>query len=117
LSNMSPWYHYGQVSVQRCILDIQSYKPQFTKAVEAYTEEAIVRRELADNFCYYQKNYDNIKGCYDWASKTLNDHAGDKRQFVYSKEQFEKACTHDRLWNAAQIQVIKEGKMHGFLRM
>jgi hypothetical protein len=33
-----------------------------------------VRRELADNFCYYNKNYDSIKGAYDWAKKTLDDH-------------------------------------------
>ncbi len=41
----------------------------------------------------------------------------DKRQYVYSLEQFENAKTHDPLWNAAQIQMIKEGKMHGFFRM
>jgi deoxyribodipyrimidine photo-lyase len=57
LSNMSPWYHFGQVSVQRCILEIKVYKSKHTKAVESYMEEAIVRRELADNFCYYQKDY------------------------------------------------------------
>ena len=117
LSNMSPWYHFGQVSVQRCILEIKSYKSKFTKAVEGYMEEAIVRRELADNFCYYQKNYDNINGCYDWAHTTLTIHTKDKRDFIYSKEEFENARTRDRLWNAAQIQGIKEGKIHGFLRM
>jgi deoxyribodipyrimidine photo-lyase len=31
--------------------------------------------------------------------------------------QLEFAHTHDDLWNAAQIQMTKEGKMHGFLRM
>jgi hypothetical protein len=25
--------------------------------------------------------------------------------------------THDKLWNAAQLQMVQEGKMHGFLRM
>ncbi len=76
-----------------------------------------MRRELADNFCYYQKDYDNLNGCYDWARKTLNDHRNDKRPYVYLKEEFENAMTHDRLWNAAQIQMVKEGKMHGFMRM
>lgn len=117
LSNLSPWYHFGQISVQRCILEIKQYKSQFPKSVEAYMEEAIVRRELADNFCYYQKNYDNINGCYEWARKTLNDHAGDKRQFIYTKDDLEKGRTHDKLWNAAQKQMVVEGKMHGFLRM
>jgi deoxyribodipyrimidine photo-lyase len=47
----------------------------------------------------------------------LNDHRNDKRPYVYLKEEFENALTHDRLWNAAQIQMVKEGKMHGFMRM
>lgn len=25
--------------------------------------------------------------------------------------------THDSLWNSAQIQLVTEGKMHGFMRM
>ena len=25
--------------------------------------------------------------------------------------------THDDLWNAAQLQLVTEGKLHGFLRM
>lgn len=41
----------------------------------------------------------------------------DKRQYVYELETFEKARTHDDLWNSAQIQLTSEGKMHGFLRM
>lgn len=36
---------------------------------------------------------------------------------MYDLERFEKAHTHDDLWNSAQLQMIKEGKMHGFLRM
>jgi deoxyribodipyrimidine photo-lyase len=31
--------------------------------------------------------------------------------------QFEKAETHEPLWNAAQLQVVLTGKMHGFMRM
>ena len=30
---------------------------------------------------------------------------------------FEKAQTQDKLWNASQNQLIKEGKIHGYLRM
>jgi hypothetical protein len=38
------------------------------------------RRELADNFCYYQKKYDSIECCYEWARLTLELHAKDKVQ-------------------------------------
>ena len=35
----------------------------------------------------------------------------------YSREQMESFQTHDRLWNAAQAEMVNSGKMHGFLRM
>ena len=76
-----------------------------------------MRRELAENFCYYQPNYDSIEGSYDWAKNTLLAHAKDKRQYLYSLKQLDNFETHDKLWNAAQIQMRVEGKMHGFLRM
>lgn len=83
----------------------------------AYLEEAIVRRELSDNFCFYNEHYDSLKGCTNWAQKTLDDHRKDKREYLYSLEEFENAKTYDDLWNSAQIQLTKDGKMHGFLRM
>jgi len=36
---------------------------------------------------------------------------------LYDRERLERGKTHDKLWNAAQIQLVTEGKMHGFLRM
>ncbi|KAI8127234.1 hypothetical protein FF38_03178 [Lucilia cuprina] len=117
LSGLSPWFHFGQISVQRCVLEVKEYKTKFKDSVEAFCEEAIVRRELADNFCYYNKNYDNLQGLHAWAAKTLNDHRKDKRNPCYTLEEFEKSRTHDDLWNSAQLQLVNEGKMHGFLRM
>ena len=61
--------------------------------------------------------HDKLEGAADWAQKTLDDHRKDKRSWIYTREQLEKAETHDELWNAAQIQLAKEGKMHGFMRM
>lgn len=43
-------------------------------------------------------------GAYEWAQKTLKDHAKDERPYIYTREQLEKAKTHDKLWNAAQVQ-------------
>jgi deoxyribodipyrimidine photo-lyase len=31
--------------------------------------------------------------------------------------QLEAAATHDELWNAAQLEMVHRGKMHGFMRM
>ncbi len=51
----------------------------------------------------------------DWAKLTLELHAKDKRPFLYSLEQLDNFKTHDQLWNAAQIQMRVEGKMHGII--
>ncbi|CAG0884475.1 unnamed protein product [Cyprideis torosa] len=117
LSNLSPWFHYGQVAPQRAILEVSLSRKANPKAADSFIEEALVRRELSDNFCFYNPRYDSIEGAADWARKTLNDHKNDVREYLYSFEEFEGSRTHDDLWNAAQIQLVREGKMHGFLRM
>lgn len=119
LSCLSPYYHFGQLSVQRAILCCtdKSLSAKMKKAGEVYVEEAVVRRELSDNFCFYNPDYDNFDGAADWAKKTHEEHRRDRRDHIYSLEQFQFAKTHDNLWNACQIQMVLEGKMHGYMRM
>lgn len=117
LSNLSPYFHFGQISVQRAIIEVSKYKSKAKEGVEAFCEEAIVRRELSDNFCFYNENYDNLDGVTNWARITLDLHRKDKRVYLYSRKELQDGHTHDDLWNAAQLQLRKEGKMHGFLRM
>ena len=96
--------HLGHISVQRAILRVREFRSKSKESVEAFIEEAVVRRELADNFCFYNlDHYDSIKGTNAWAQKTLQDHAEDKREYLYTREQFENGQTHDDLWNAAQV--------------
>lgn len=115
-SNLSPYLHFGQISAQRVALEIDG-SDSSEESKEAFLEELIVRRELADNFCFYNRNYDSVKGFPDWARKTLKEHAGDKREYRYSYRQFEQGETHDPLWNAAQKEMVIRGKMPGYLRM
>ena len=115
LSNLSPYLHFGQISAQRVALTISKLKNR--AAIESFMEELIVRRELSDNFCYYNSNYDSFSGFPDWAKTTLNDHKKDERESVYSKKQFEEAKTHEDLWNAAQNELVSTGKLHGYMRM
>lgn len=117
LSKLSPYFHFGQIAVQRAVIEVKKHKSKYSQNVESFCEEAIVRRELSDNFCYFNKNYDKISGAADWARKTLDDHRKDKRDYIYTRQELDDAHTHDDLWNSAQIQLKKEGKMHGFLRM
>jgi deoxyribodipyrimidine photo-lyase len=87
------------------------------KGKEAFLEELIVRRELADNFCFFNQQYDSVAGFPPWAQKTLDEHREDSRDYLYTLVQFEQSRTHDDLWNAAQREMVKTGKMHGYLRM
>ena len=59
LSDISPWAHFGQISVQRAVLYVKEHaKSQKAKAgATAFIEEAVVRRELSDNFCFYQVHF------------------------------------------------------------
>ncbi|KAK6137672.1 hypothetical protein DH2020_028598 [Rehmannia glutinosa] len=112
LSGLSPYLHFGQISAQRCALEAQKVRKLNPQAVDAFLEELIVRRELADNFCFYQPHYDSLQGAWEWARKTLMDHAADKREHLYTREQLEKAQTADPLWNASQLEMVYCGKMH-----
>lgn len=117
LSCLSPYLHFGQISAQRCALEARKLKKSYPQAVDTFLEELIVRRELADNFCYYQPHYDSLLGAWDWARRTLMDHAADEREHIYTRDELEKAKTADPLWNASQLEMVHHGKMHGFMRM
>jgi deoxyribodipyrimidine photo-lyase len=131
-SNLSPYLHFGFIAPQRvaletvCVtgMDIQSIVRKRSHDdgekggdAESLLEELIVRRELADNFTHYNAQYASFEGFPAWAKLSLNEHRKDKREYLYSLKQFEQAETHDLLWNAAQIQMVKSGKMHGYMRM
>lgn len=138
-SNLSAYLHFGQISPVFVALEVYkagqglalftkkdapevevgTEKPYFCEheGVEAFLEEMIVRRELAMNFVHYNSAYDNMKCLPNWVQETLRDHADDKREYVYSRDQWEGAETHDPYWNAAQREMMLTGKMHGYMRM
>lgn len=115
-SNLSPYLHFGQLSAQRVSLEVLR-RNAATPAAESFLEELIVRRELADNFCLYNPQYDTVDGFPTWAQKTLGEHIDDVREYFYTRDEFEQARTHDPIWNAAQRQMLTTGKMHGYMRM
>lgn len=115
-SDLSAHLHFGMISAQRVALHVMQ-GTLHGDHVDAFLEELIVRRELADNFCFHTPDYDQVSGFPGWAQETLAVHELDQRPHVYSEEELESAQTHDPLWNAAQAQMIATGKMHGYLRM
>lgn len=138
-SNLSPYLHYGMISPQRVAMEIINYvgvpvqkildslknkasiddsRPlTLIDHVGAFLEESITRRELSDNFCWYNEHYDNVEGFPDWAKKSHHRFRHDTREYIYTLKQFEQGNTHDELWNAAQLEMVTTGKMHGYMRM
>lgn len=138
-SGLSPYLHFGQISSLQVALRLQEVaiannsnlhflsSPKMPKPEDAETtllhgvdsliEEMVVRKELADNFCYYNPNYDNLSSAPNWAKISLDKHRKDEREHLYSYKELEAAKTHDLAWNAAQRQLTKTGKMHGYMRM
>jgi deoxyribodipyrimidine photo-lyase len=113
-SDMSPYLHFGQVSPVTLAL---LAKDQGVSGTPAFLEELIVRRELAVNFVRYNDHYDTFASLPAWAQKTLVLHQADQRENEYSLDELERAATHDPFWNSAQQEMIKTGKMQGYMRM
>lgn len=115
VSGLSPYLHFGQLSAQHATFEAARSKASEVNR-EAFVEELFIRRELSENYCYYNERYDSFDGI-QVGKKTLMEHAGDHRDAIYTPEQFERAQTHDPLWNAAQTQLLETGIIHGYMRM
>ena len=113
-SYLSAYLHFGNISPKKVISKVLQTKHE---NADLFVEEAFIRRELAENYCHYNKDYDSLEGAWPWAISTLNDHLQDPREYVYNFEQFEQANTHDDAWNYCQKQVLKTGYLHSYLRM
>jgi deoxyribodipyrimidine photo-lyase len=115
-SNLSPYLHFGQISPLRVALEVGSAAAP-DDCVHAFLEQLIVRRELAINFCIHNERYDTMGAASAWARESLDQHRSDPRDELYSLGELEAAQTHDDLWNAAQHELMKSGKIHPYMRM
>lgn len=115
-SGLSPYLHFGHIGIgevaERILL---GDAPQAD--IDNFLEEAIIRRELSFNFCFYNPHYDWLAALPQWARATLDAHRGDRRKPAYDEAELEQAATYDDVWNIAQRQLVATGTMHGYLRM
>ncbi len=116
LSGLSKYLNLGFISSQSVAIEVLKSGVS-AQNKETFLEELIIRKELADNFCLHAKNFKNFANIPQWAKISLIGHENDLRTYVYSLDELEHAQTHDRLWNATQVQLINEGIIHGYLRM
>ncbi|HAN98107.1 MAG TPA: deoxyribodipyrimidine photolyase [Planctomycetaceae bacterium] len=134
-SGLSPYLHFGHVSVHDLFRDVTErygWKPQAASTstggsshdwwglppgAESFLDELLTWRELGYHFSRHRRDYARYESLPDWARRTLEEHAKDRRDAVYSLDEFAESRTHDELWNAAQRQLVREGKIHNYLRM
>jgi deoxyribodipyrimidine photo-lyase len=134
-SGLSGYLHFGYISSHEIFSEIaaqQNWSPQsvglrptgsragwwgMSESAEAFLDQVVTWRELGFNFCHTRGNCDQLESLPAWALKTLKRHARDERAELYSLQELERAKTHDPLWNAAQIQLLHEGRIHNYLRM
>ncbi|QEG40968.1 deoxyribodipyrimidine photolyase [Roseimaritima ulvae] len=134
-SGLSPYLHFGHIAAHQ-VFDELTEQVQWTpgqvaekatgsssgwwgaeEQVESFLDELITWRELGFNICWQREDYEQYESLPEWAQRTLAEHADDKRKTIYTLEQFEQADTHDEIWNAAQRQLVEEGRIHNYLRM
>ncbi len=134
-SGLSPYLHYGHISAHDIfaeLMKIERWSPaSISRAAtgaragwwgvgapaEAFLDQLVTWRELGYNMCWQHRDYGRYESLPDWARETLSDHGGDLRPYLYSLDELEQARTHDALWNAAQTQLVREGRLHNYLRM
>jgi len=119
-SCMSPYLHYGHVGPITIALAVEAAAkadPKLRSARDSYFNELIAWRELAINFVRYTPNYDSPECAETWAKQTIAEHARDEREHIYTLHQLESAETYDDLWNAGQLQMVRYGWMHNYVRM
>jgi deoxyribodipyrimidine photo-lyase len=114
ISGLSPYLHFGQIAPQRVAYEAAK---RHGAGADAFLEELVIRRELAENYCFYEPQYDSVDAFPEWARRTLDAHRGDEREYIYSRDEFETGKTHDPLWNAAERQLVETGRLHGYVRM
>lgn len=117
-SCMSPYLHFGFISPLSVFLRMRNqFGAERCENYISFMNQIIIWREISDHFLFHEKNYYNINGALDWAKETLKAHSLDERDIIYSNEELENAKTDNKLWNCAQNELIKTGKIHGYVRM
>ncbi len=134
-SGLSPYLHFGHISAHEVFAAVagrEGWSPDhlsvkaagsrtgwwgMSASAEAFVDQLVTWRELAFNSAAHMARYDEYESLPAWARAALGAHGADRRPHLYSPQDLEGARTHDALWNAAQRQLVREGRLHTYLRM
>ncbi len=110
-SGLSPYLHFGHLSAH------EIHARMSKRRAGEFLDQLVTWRELGFNMSSKRPDYDRYESLPRWCRVTLDEHAKDRREWIYTLAEFETAATHDPLWNAAQVQLVREGRIHNYLRM
>lgn len=134
-SLLSPYLHFGHVSAWEAFSAVAAAerwnagrlapKPNgarhgwwgMSPAAEAFLDQLVTWRELGYNTAAFLPDYERFDTLPEWARRTLAEHEADPRSALYARERLEVGATADPLWNAAQRQLVAEGRIHNYVRM
>jgi deoxyribodipyrimidine photo-lyase len=116
-SFLSPYLHFGHISPVEMALAARDSGIGATEDRGSFIEELVVRRELAMNYANFATGFETYDALPGWARKTLSEHAGDEREYVYDRAALEACGTHDAHWNDAMREMVHTGFMHNYMRM
>ncbi|TGL61606.1 deoxyribodipyrimidine photo-lyase [Leptospira sarikeiensis] len=138
-SALSPYLHFGMISVDEVVTAVLGSDPKIDWSpdrinhsqrgknegffhpnpnINSFLEELLTWRELGYLLFYKSPSFrKDLSILPTWAKQCLQLHRGDERTYLYTKEEFENAKTHDPIWNAAQKELVLTGSMQNYLRM
>lgn len=134
-SGLSPFLHFGHISVHEifsAVAEAEGWSRSrvsgkadgkssgywgMTGAAESFIDELVTWRELGYIYCFREPDYDRFDTLPEWARASLKAHQHERRERLYDLEAFENARTYDPLWNAAQRELVREGRIQNYLRM
>lgn len=135
-SGLSPYLHFGHISphrIARELLDAEAWsldrllgaRAHGSRAgwwgtsapAEAFLDQLVTWRELGLNHAWQHDEPDRLELVPEWALRTLRAHRRDRRPHRYELAALAAAQSHDAIWNAAQRELLREGRIHNYLRM
>ena len=134
-SRLSPYLHFGHLGAHEVFSAVMTQERWTSRRLgsaargaregwwgvgpgaEAFLDQFVTWRELGLNLCAARPDHDRYTAVPDWARRTLERHARDPRPSRHTRAALEGARTDDRVWNAAQRQLLAEGWFHNYMRM
>ncbi|MCE2901000.1 MAG: deoxyribodipyrimidine photo-lyase [Gemmatimonas sp.] len=115
-SGLSPYLHYGMIPSARVVRDARA-RGVSAESLDAFVQQVTTWRELSFNWCVRTPGFDQLASLPAWVQRTMAEHADDPRPAWYALDALEAGRTDDRLWNAAQHELVTQGIIHNYPRM